>query len=102
MSKFASSSVLLLSLAMVAAGAIIPQIAILSFLSGIARIISIAGAVLLAIFLIASFGLKGILRFILYAQAQSSSHGTGFPHRQNPMRRFRFPKRYCRRLQAFC
>lgn len=67
MSKFASSSVLLLSLAMVAAGAIIPQIAILSFLSGIARIISIAGAVLLAIFLIASFGLKGILRFILYA-----------------------------------
>ncbi|MBO7196174.1 MAG: hypothetical protein J6V80_02465 [Clostridia bacterium] len=66
MSKFASSSVLLLSLAMLAAGAIVPQIAILSFLGGIANIISIAGAVLLAIFLIASFGLKGILYLILY------------------------------------
>lgn len=66
MSKFASSSVLLLSLAMLASGALIPQIAILGFLSGIANIISIAGGVLLAIFLIARFGLKGILHFILY------------------------------------
>ena len=66
MSKFASSSVLLLSLAMIAAGAIFPQIAILSFLAGIANYVSIAGFVLLAIFLIATFGLKGILYFLLY------------------------------------
>lgn len=67
MSKFASSSVLLLSLALIAAGKIIPQIEILGFLAGIANIISIAGIVLLAIFLIATFGLKGILYFLLYA-----------------------------------
>ncbi len=66
MSKFASSSVLLLSLAMLAAGAIVPQIAFLSFLNGVANIISIAGAVLLAIFLIATFGLKGLLYLFLY------------------------------------
>ena len=52
MSKFASSSVLLLSLAMIAAGALVPQIAILSFLAGIANYVSIAGFVLLIIFLI--------------------------------------------------
>ena len=67
MSKFASSSVLLLSLALIAAGKIIPQIEILAFLAGIANIISIAGIVLLAIFLIATFGLKGVLYFLLYA-----------------------------------
>ena len=66
MSKFASSSVLLLSLALIAAGKIIPQIAILGFLAGFANIISIAGIVLLAIFLIASFGIKGVLYLILY------------------------------------
>ena len=66
MSKFASSSVLLLSLAMIAAGALVPQIAILSFLAGIANYVSIAGFVLLIIFLIASFGLKGLLYFLLY------------------------------------
>ena len=66
MSKFASSSVLLLSLAMIAAGALVPQIAILSFLAGIANYVSIAGFVLLAIFLSATFGLKGILYFRLY------------------------------------
>ena len=66
MSKFASSSVLLLSLAMIAAGALIPQIAILSFLAGIANYVSIAGFVLLIIFLIASFGLKGLLYFLLF------------------------------------
>ncbi len=66
MSKFASSSVLLLSLALIAAGKIIPQIAILGFLAGFANIISIAGIVLLAIFLIASFGIKGALYLILY------------------------------------
>ena len=66
MSKFASSSVLLLSLAMIAAGALVPQIAILSFLAGIANYVSIAGFVLLIIFLIASFGLKGLIYFLLY------------------------------------
>jgi len=66
MSKFASTSVLLLSLAMIAAGTIVPQIAFLSFLSGFVDIISLAGVVLLALFLIVRFGLKGILRFILY------------------------------------
>ena len=66
MSKFASSSVLLLSLAMIAAGALVPQIAILSFLAGIANYVSIAGFVLLIVFLIASFGLKGLLYFLLY------------------------------------
>lgn len=66
MSKFASSSVLLLSLAMIAVGALVPQIAILSFLAGIANYVSIAGFVLLIIFLIASFGLKGLLYFLLY------------------------------------
>ena len=66
MSKFASTSVLLLSLALIAAGALVPQIAILSFLAGFANYISIAGVVLLAIFLIASFGIKGVLYLILY------------------------------------
>lgn len=66
MSKFASSSVLLLSLAMIAVGALVPQIAILSFLAGIANYISIAGFVLLAIFLIATFGLKGVIYLIVY------------------------------------
>ena len=66
MSKFTSSSVLLLSLAMIAAGALVPQIAILAFLAGIANYISIAGFVLLIIFLIATLGLRGILHFILY------------------------------------
>ena len=66
MSKFASSSVLLLSLIMIAAGKLIPQIAFLGFLAEFANIISIVGLVLLVIFLIASFGLKGLLYFILY------------------------------------
>jgi hypothetical protein len=51
---------------MIAAGALVPQIAILSFLAGIANYVSIAGFVLLIIFLIASFGLKGLLYFLLY------------------------------------
>ena len=67
MSKFASSSVLLLSLAMIAAGAIVPQIPLLSFLAGVANYISIAGFVVLAIFLIATCGIKGILYFLIYA-----------------------------------
>ena len=66
MSKFASSSVLLLSLAMIAAGAVVPQIAFLSFLVGIANYVSIAGVVLLAIFLIATFGLKGVFYLLVY------------------------------------
>ena len=66
MSKLASSSVLFLSLALIAVGALVPKIEFLSFLNEFANIISIAGAVLLAIFLIAFFGLKGLLYLIVY------------------------------------
>ena len=66
MSKFASTSVLLLSLAMIAAGALVPQMAVLAFLAGIANYVSIAGFVLLIVFLIARFGIRGILYFLLY------------------------------------
>ena len=66
MSKFASSSVLFLSLALIAVGALVPKIEFLSFLNEFAGIISIAGAVLLAIFLLAVFGLKGLFYLIVY------------------------------------
>ena len=64
MSKFASSFVLILSLAMLAAGALIPRIAILSFLAGIANYVFLAGLVLLCI---AMCGLKAFLYFLLFS-----------------------------------
>ena len=66
MSKFASTSVLLLSLALIAAGALVPRIEFLAFLAEFANIISLAGGILLAIFLIAAFGLKGLLYLVVY------------------------------------
>lgn len=78
-SKFTSASFLLLSIALIVVGALVPEVALLAFLSGVANILTIVGYVLLAIFFISLFGFAGVLKWLVCIILFAAIHwGLGF------------------------